>query len=145
MGSHRDEQQIDCCWTTQIHCRWPSSSSCWNQPAKAVCRTKLSYGEFARDLSEMAWAPQLHKSWTGGTYGWVLAVGCAQLCSTLCNPIDCSRQVPLPMEFFQARILQWGASSYSRGSSHPGIKSSSLASPALAGRFFTTSTSWEAI
>jgi len=27
----------------------------------------------------------------------------------------------------------------------PGIKSSSLVSPALAGRFFTTSTTWEAL
>ena len=34
---------------------------------------------------------------------------------------------------FQARILEWIAISY-----HPGINSMSLASPALAGRFFTT-------
>ena len=27
---------------------------------------------------------------------------------------------------------------------HPGIKPASLASPALSGRFFTTSTTWEA-
>ena len=35
----------------------------------------------------------------------------------------------------QARILEWVAISFSRGSSHPEIES---ASPALAGRFFTT-------
>ena len=37
----------------------------------------------------------------------------------------------------QARILEWGAISYSRSLSDPGIKPTSLASPALAGRFFT--------
>ena len=39
---------------------------------------------------------------------------------------------------FQARILEQVAISYSRDSSRPGIKLSSLVSPALAGRFFTT-------
>ena len=36
---------------------------------------------------------------------------------------------------FQARILEWVAISFSRGSSDPGIK---LASPALTGGLFTT-------
>ena len=39
----------------------------------------------------------------------------------------------------QARILEWVAISYPRGSSNPGIKPGSLASPVLAGRFLTTS------
>ena len=38
----------------------------------------------------------------------------------------------------QARILECVAFSFSRGSSDPGIKSATLASPALAGTFFTT-------
>ena len=33
----------------------------------------------------------------------------------------------------------------SRGSSQPGTKPTSAVSPALAGRFFTTSTTWEAL
>ena len=45
---------------------------------------------------------------------------------------------------FQARIQEWGAISYSRGSSWWGIELLPLASLALAGRFFTTSTVWEA-
>ena len=45
----------------------------------------------------------------------------------------------------QARILEWVGISSSWGSSHPGIKPTSLMSPALAGRFFTTSASWEAL
>ena len=40
----------------------------------------------------------------------------------------------------QARILEWVAMLSSRGSSQPEIEPMSLASPALAGRFFITST-----
>ena len=45
---------------------------------------------------------------------------------------------------FQARILEWVAISYSKHLHDPGIEPTSLISPALAGRFFTTSTAWEA-
>ena len=34
-------------------------------------------------------------------------------------PWTAAHQAPLTMEFFQARILEWVAISYSRGSSHP--------------------------
>ena len=39
-------------------------------------------------------------------------------CLTLCAPTD-SSHTPLSMEFFQARILEWVAISYCRGSSRP--------------------------
>ena len=45
----------------------------------------------------------------------------------------------------QARILQRVASSFSRGSSRPRDGVVSLASPALAGVFFTTSATWEVL
>ena len=35
------------------------------------------------------------------------------------TPWTVARQVPLSMEFFQARILEWVAISFSRGSSQP--------------------------
>ena len=38
----------------------------------------------------------------------------------------------------QARILEWVAGSFSRGSSKPGIRPASPDSPALAGKFLTT-------
>ena len=41
----------------------------------------------------------------------------AQLCPTLGDSMDCSPQVPLSMGIFQARILEWVAISFSRGSS----------------------------
>ena len=42
------------------------------------------------------------------------------------------------------RILEWVAMPSSRDLLEPGIESASLMPPALAGRFFTTSATWEA-
>ena len=42
-----------------------------------------------------------------------------QLCPTLCNTIDCSPPGSTVHGIFQARILEWIAISYSRGSSRP--------------------------
>ena len=44
----------------------------------------------------------------------------------------------------QARILEWVAMPSSRGIPNPEIEPTSLMSPALTGRFFTTSATWEA-
>ena len=43
----------------------------------------------------------------------------AQSCPTLCNPMECSPPGSPDYGIFQARILEWGAISYSRGSSRP--------------------------
>ena len=45
----------------------------------------------------------------------------------------------------QTRILQWVAMPSSRGSSWPRDQPESLTPPALAGGFFTTSATWEAV
>ena len=63
---------------------------------------------------------------------------CAQSCPALCCPMDYSPPGSSAHGTFQARILEWIAISYSRGSSHPGIQLMSPVSPPLAGRFFTT-------
>ena len=56
----------------------------------------------------------------------------AQLCPTLCNPMDCS-QAPLSMGILWARILEWVVMPYSRGYSQPRDQTEvSL----IAGRFF---------
>ena len=44
---------------------------------------------------------------------------CDQSCPTLCNPMDCSPPGSSVREMFQARILDWVAISYSKGSSRP--------------------------
>ena len=43
----------------------------------------------------------------------------AQSCPTLCNPMDCSLPGSSVHGIFQARILEWVAISFSRGSSQP--------------------------
>ena len=45
----------------------------------------------------------------------------------------------------QSGIVEWIAISFSRGSSQPGIEPTSLTSPALADRFFTTNATWETL
>ena len=43
----------------------------------------------------------------------------AQLCSTLCHPRDCNLQRSSVHGIFQAKLLEWVAISFSRGSSQP--------------------------
>ena len=61
----------------------------------------------------------------------------------LCNPTDCSLQAPLSLGL--SRQGYWSGSPCPPPGDlpNPGIKHVSLMSPALAGRFFTTSTTWE--
>ena len=62
-----------------------------------------------------------------------------QSCPTLCSPPGSSAHGVL-----QARTLEWVSVSFSRGPSWPRMEPASLRSPAWAGGFFTTSTTWEA-
>ena len=65
-----------------------------------------------------------------------------QSCPTLCDPMDSSQQAPLSMEFSRQEHWSGLPCSLPGDLSNPGIKSMS---PAWAGRFFTTSTTWEAL
>ena len=68
---------------------------------------------------------------------------CAQSSPTLCDPMDCSPPGSCVHGILQA-ILEWVAMSSSKGSSRPGMEPTSLMSPAMAGGFFVSSTTWEA-
>ena len=57
----------------------------------------------------------------------------AQLCPSLCDPMDCSLSGSFVHRIFQARILEWVSVSISRGLSVPGIEPMSAA---LADGFF---------
>ena len=46
----------------------------------------------------------------------------AQLCPTLCDPMDCSRQAPLCMVILQARICEWVAIPPPGDLPNPGIE-----------------------
>ena len=58
--------------------------------------------------------------------------------------MDCSSPGSSVHGILQARILEWVAMLSSRGLPNLGIKPTSLRPPALAGRFFTTSSTWKA-
>ena len=66
----------------------------------------------------------------------------SQLCLTPCNPMDCSPPGFSVQGILQARILQEESPFPPPGDlPNPGAEPKSLASPALAGGFFTTSAS----
>ena len=58
----------------------------------------------------------------------------AQLCPTLCNPMDCSLPGFSAYGIFQARVLEWVAISFPRGSSRPRDRTRVSH---MEGRFFT--------
>ena len=65
---------------------------------------------------------------------WKVKVSVAQLYLTLCDPIDCSLPGSSVHGALQARILEWVAMTFSRGSSWP--RDPTWVS-CIAGRFFT--------
>ena len=65
-----------------------------------------------------------------------------QLCPTLWDPIDCSPTGSFVHGIFQARILEWFAISFSRGSSWPRIQTWVSC---IAGRFFIVWATREAV
>ena len=78
---------------------------------------------------------------------WMYVSLHAQSYLTLCDPMDCSLPGSSVHGIFQARILESVVISSSGGSFWPRDqpKPESLTFPALAGRFFTLSTAWEAL
>ena len=73
---------------------------------------------------------------------WLLKVKLvAQLCLTLCDPMDCSLPGPYVHGIFQARTPEWAAISFSRGSSLPRDWTQVSS---IAGRLFTLWTTREA-
>ena len=58
----------------------------------------------------------------------------AQSCPTLCDPLDCSLSGSSVHGIFQARVLEWIAISFSRGSSRPRNRTQVSC---IAGTFFT--------
>ena len=107
----------------------------WKIPWTEECGTSQS-----KESQRVDWATSLHFLQNNNTI-WNLS-GIVASCSvlTLCGSTDCSLPGSSVHGIFQARILEWVVVSSSRGSSQPRDWT-----PALAGRFFTTSTTWEAL
>ena len=70
---------------------------------------------------------------------------CAQSCPTLCDLMDCSPPDSSLHGISQAGILEWVAISYSRVSSLPRDRTCISWVSCMAGSFFTTSATWEAL
>ena len=73
---------------------------------------------------------------------WCKDAKSLQSCQTLCDPTGCNLPGSSVHGILQARILEWVAMASSRDLPNSGIKPESLMSPALAGRFFTTNTTY---
>ena len=66
------------------------------------------------------------------------ACSVAKLCPTLCDPVDCSPPAPLFMGFSRQEYRNGLSFPTPEDLPDPGIETSSLESPALAGGWFTT-------
>ena len=75
----------------------------------------------------------------------LLSAKLLQSCLSLCNPVDNSPLGSSVHGILQARILEGLSCLSPRDLPDPEIETASLTSPALAGRFCTTNTAWEAL
>ena len=79
---------------------------------------------------------------------WIHVIMLLWLCCfshvQLCDPIDIARQAPLSMGFSRQEYWSGLPCLPPEDLPNPGIKLSSLTSPALAGRSFTSCATWEA-
>ena len=75
------------------------------------------------------------------------ACSVAQSCPILCDPMDYSpwNQAPLPMESSWQEYWSGVPFPTPWDLPNPGIKPTSLASPALAGEYFTSSANWDTL
>ena len=79
--------------------------------------------------SQVTITPRPHSSTSSRNMSLV-----AQVCPSLCDPMDCSPPGSSAHGTLQARILEWVAICFSRGSSPPGGQTQVFC---IAGRFFT--------
>ena len=107
----------------------------------STCQTLRKY--LLNDCLAWCLAPRQHRIKICHYYYTCVCAKSLQSCLILCDTMDCSPPGSSVHGIPQARILEWVAVSFSRGSSWPRDWPTSLVSPTLAGRFFTTSTTWE--
>ena len=67
------------------------------------------------------------------------------MCATLCDSMDCSPPGSSVHGILQARIVEWVAMPSSRGASLPRDRTQFSYVSCITGRFFTISTTWEAL
>ena len=115
------------------------SDTLWNREKEGLVRMSLRLEGGSENLDQIRGRSQS----TGGQFELSWVQSSFNRVQLFAIPWSVACQAPLSMGFFQARILEWIAISFSRGSSWP--RDWTLTYPALAGRFFTTSTTWESL
>ena len=80
--------------------------------SSALSKTNLNSSRIAE-----AWLGEQHGDYSNFVFNFTTFVLVAQLCPTLCNSMDCSSPCSSVHRIIQARILEWVAISFSRGSS----------------------------
>ena len=106
--------------------RWPAQWLDREKAPKHFTKPNLHYRKgHGHYLVVCCWSDplQLSESW-GNHYLWEVClmkvkVLVAQSCLTLCDPVDCSPSGPSVHGVLPARILEWVAMPFSRGSSQP--------------------------
>ena len=87
-------------------------------PEKSVCRSRSNkLGKKKKKRSNKLELDM--EQWTGSKFGKESESEVAQSCPTLCDSMDCSLPGCSVHRILQARILEWGAIAFSRGSSQP--------------------------
>ena len=74
-------------------------------------------GMYLTIINSIEFSPSIHRELVPGPT--TVCVLVSQSCPTLCNPMDCSLPGSSIHGILQARILEWIAISFSRGSSQP--------------------------
>ena len=124
----------------------PQWRSCTWQQGSSMPQVRPGTAKFIKKNLERRKPSNRETFWTITTLFWKQYVGAKSLqsYSTLCTPMDCSLPGSSVHGILQARKWEWVAMPSSKGSSQPGDWTRISLSLALAGRFFTTSATWEA-
>ena len=121
-------------WHKNVHTRRQGSS-------RVISPLPLHFPSLQFETSLLGMVCQLP---TGNNFALLRFVDCAQSCPSLLQPDGLQPRAPMPMEF--SKQESWSGVPFPPPGSppNPGMESASLASPALAGGFFTTGATWEA-
>ena len=108
-----------CTWLIHITCL-PPTGKCVCDPFRHTMGPVPGISEWTNEwiytCSQFFFFFWSHHVASGILFPWSEV---AQLCPTLCNPIDCSLPGSSGHGIFQAIVLEWIAISFSRGSSQP--------------------------
>ena len=106
-------------WTKDAHTMWATQARIDEDIQNEIRELKTAIKWVGDQLIDVQKQVILRCDWNSIQF-WVESESeVAQSCPTLCDPMDCSPPGSSVHGIFQARILEWAAISFSRGSSQP--------------------------